>query len=1345
MKNILLSLATASTTTLTGCCFGGHAAHSLETNNLVSVQRGAARKYRRGKELQHLQRRYRSKQKPLRNQRNRQQQREEESRLLPTPQQQRLGRNPSENPRKPWRHQLINQKDAFVDDTFGAKSSGDTTDDGATTHGGGREIFLAGAHQGARRIVGSGGSSTSDGTASSDGNQMDSSEERESQLEGDESSSGSANSSSIDSTGKEKEETRPYKMLRKNYSSSSYYYYSGKSKSGKGTHSSKSEKSGKGELPSPPSSPSSSSTSSSSSGEENHSQENSSSGSASARSGKGGKSSTHSDTSDSSDSDSGDTPDSSSHNTSWSHDGHTPPPSKHPTLKPTLPTSPKPTSKPTMHTITKPTGSPQQPTAEPSSNYPTPKPSRTPATSSSSAPTSAPPSLPETKVPTETPHVRSNAPTKTPSSNDSNVPTGIPTAFTLSPITIGPTRDLSTATPTTDTDFPPLVWKGVGGCTPLNPCSKCQGDCDTDSDCIEGMDCFGRAGAANVPGCAAGGSGDVEGADYCYDPNWDRGPTVTPTSSSPTDYPPSSQPSSIPLTSPSVLPTSTSTPSLVPSTSLTPSVIAPPLIWKGLGGCSPTSPCGVCAGDCDVDADCSSSASTATAADVTGANTKNGGSGSTAELACYRRSDDEKVPGCATGGSGDIPGADYCYDVSFATPTSAPTTKSVTPTVAPSSSVVPSRSPQVYSLPTAAPEFSPEAHFLRSQARRSLASAGSAAPAVGPSVQELIEWCVSGAQAPDYYQLLLRECIPDDDASLTSHTKRLFGNNHRDSTNSITSKMKQMDQLWSIDSQGYVHSIFDYERCMMVPSEGVVTGSDSDIFLNVEEAPVEIGPCNNPLAFNQFYYDDSSMIKTLKLVRTSSIQNSSVDHCVTFLGGELATEGAPLIVAPCGEGTQQTVKYGWDYVPEEDIGTQPTNAPSVYLPRLRYQGRDACTISTPCQECTGDCDTDEDCLGEGTRCFQRERGDSTQVPGCSRGGPGDIPGADYCYNTSGPSYPTSAPAKAPELPLVWEGGEGCTVNNPCQACVGDCDEDADCAGLLKCFKRFIGDSMQVPGCAVGGIGDLPGGDYCHDPSFDSPSPVADIGNPVVTRIPTLKEPTNLPTSRLVTPQIPARPIPTRPIPARPIPARPIATDRRKPVPIPGEPSPLSPTAPGGEESVTVKILSGFQPIATPTSIKISIEEEPSSPSKESSQDSSLGDSSSKDSSLTDLTLQESIPTRKPTTRVDAGKKPVSTSPGATDSNWVGCATLDKVSSPSQDHSSTKHAKEGTKAGKSPQDTAIDAEVATVRTRSHATDHASTRWERSHPAIAKDTVVKGGAGQRTREHGSTRWEREHQEG
>lgn len=286
--------------------------------------------------------------------------------------------------------------------------------------------------------------------------------------------------------------------------------------------------------------------------------------------------------------------------------------------------------------------------------------------------------------------------------------------------------------------------------------------------------------------------------------------------------------------------------------------------------------------------------------------------------------------------------------------------------------------------------------------------------------------------------------------------------------------------------------------------------------------------------------------------------------------------------------------------------------------------------------------------------------------------------------------------------------------------------------------------MQVPGCAVGGIGDLPGGDYCHDPSFDSPSPVADIGNPVVTSILPLKEPTNLPTSRLVTPQIPAKPIP-----ARPIPARPIATDRRKPVPIPGEPSPLSPTAPGGEESVTVKILSGFQPIATPTSNNISIEEEPSSPSKESSQDSSLGDSSSKDWSLTDLTLQESIPTRKPTARVDAGKKPVSTSPGATDSSWVGCATLDKVSSPSndpsQDQSSTKHAQEGTKAGKSPQDTAIDAEVATVRTRSHATDHASTRWERSHPVIAKDTVVKGGAKQRTREHASTRWEREHQEG
>merc|ERR1712222_36275 len=48
---------------------------------------------------------------------------------------------------------------------------------------------------------------------------------------------------------------------------------------------------------------------------------------------------------------------------------------------------------------------------------------------------------------------------------------------------------------------------------------RCQGDCDGDSHCASGLKCFQRNGRTTVPGCKAGGSGDVSSYDYCYKPN----------------------------------------------------------------------------------------------------------------------------------------------------------------------------------------------------------------------------------------------------------------------------------------------------------------------------------------------------------------------------------------------------------------------------------------------------------------------------------------------------------------------------------------------------------------------------------------------------------------------------------------------------------------------------------------------------------------------------------------------------------------------------------------------------------------------------------------------------------
>lgn len=44
---------------------------------------------------------------------------------------------------------------------------------------------------------------------------------------------------------------------------------------------------------------------------------------------------------------------------------------------------------------------------------------------------------------------------------------------------------------------------------------RCEGDCNADSDCSGGLKCIQRSALEPVPGCIAGGEGDVSGHDYC--------------------------------------------------------------------------------------------------------------------------------------------------------------------------------------------------------------------------------------------------------------------------------------------------------------------------------------------------------------------------------------------------------------------------------------------------------------------------------------------------------------------------------------------------------------------------------------------------------------------------------------------------------------------------------------------------------------------------------------------------------------------------------------------------------------------------------------------------------------
>merc|ERR1711933_329011 len=59
------------------------------------------------------------------------------------------------------------------------------------------------------------------------------------------------------------------------------------------------------------------------------------------------------------------------------------------------------------------------------------------------------------------------------------------------------------------------------GGNPAETLGRCEGDCDDDSHCAEGLHCFQRSGHTAVPGCVGGFSGDKKNYDYCVpkDPN----------------------------------------------------------------------------------------------------------------------------------------------------------------------------------------------------------------------------------------------------------------------------------------------------------------------------------------------------------------------------------------------------------------------------------------------------------------------------------------------------------------------------------------------------------------------------------------------------------------------------------------------------------------------------------------------------------------------------------------------------------------------------------------------------------------------------------------------------------
>jgi len=197
----------------------------------------------------------------------------------------------------------------------------------------------------------------------------------------------------------------------------------------------------------------------------------------------------------------------------------------------------------------------------------------------------------------------------------------------------------------TITPLPPKPAVDFGGTPPASsfPLQRCQGDCDRDSDCAEGLICFQRNSKQSIPGCI-GGEAIAMMTDYCilnlrgdgYTDLETMTPTIKPTAlatSTPTISKDATKP---PTNIPTSVPTQKAQVPLVPRPTGTQKEI-----WNR--GWEPNFLLGECEGDCDNNDDCISG------------------------LVCFsRETANVDVPGCL-GGEEDSTLTDYCTYPPFVT------------------------------------------------------------------------------------------------------------------------------------------------------------------------------------------------------------------------------------------------------------------------------------------------------------------------------------------------------------------------------------------------------------------------------------------------------------------------------------------------------------------------------------------------------------------------------------------------------------------------------------------------------------------------------------------------------
>jgi len=291
-------------------------------------------------------------------------------------------------------------------------------------------------------------------------------------------------------------------------------------------------------------------------------------------------------------------------------------------------------------------------------------------------------------------------------------------------------------------------------------------------------------------------------------------------------------------------------------------------------------------------------------------------------------------------------------------------------------------------------------------------------------------------------------------------------------------------QIFSIDEYGRIFSSANETACLSTAGK-----------------KVKVKSCAPPsIQVNQFSYDlfDDTLF----------LKSNHKHQVLTVIDGSSA--GKELLFAKLAVRSfslNDVQRWTLSPIDNPSASVYPSAVPSV-LPSTTPSSMPITTPSQPdityvgecgnngllCKQCEGDCDSDSGCEGN---LICKQRGGIEPVPGCKgEGGSNDKFAKDICYdpindnddNDDGGSNDGSDDDDDDD---VISGGEVISYKgNPCQdlpndkcsICSGDCDQDSDCDGALRCTDRGAGD--VVPGCDFGNDPeDLQSGtsDYCFLP------------------------------------------------------------------------------------------------------------------------------------------------------------------------------------------------------------------------------------------------------------------------